>query len=585
MTTTRPPRRFRQLALHVARVLMFVVIVLLIHAQHTRLRIDQQNQPLAPIDIDPLTKFFPKAHVVSDEAGDHGQRAVLDSAGQSLGYVLQTAPGSDSIIGFSGPTNTLIAFDPKHRILGIKILSSGDTREHVSLVVEEESFMTRLKGLSWEEALEAEVDAVSGATLTSLAIQEGILQRLSEGQPSPRASRPTSLRFPDPLTLQDARAVFQSARGVERDEALTSLWHVKDDRGQEIGSILRTAPFADNVIGYQGPTETRIYFDDSGRTVGIALGKSYDNAEYVAYVREDEYFLTLFNNLLLKDLAKLDLEAAQVEGVSGATMTSMTVAQGLIIAAKQQQQALETVALPPPKLKPKPKSKPGWNWTLGDLGTTAVILAGLVIAFTSLRGKKIVRVGFQVLLIGYLGLVNGEMLSQAMLVGWAQDGVPWKNAGGLVLLTVAAFLVPITTRRNPYCSHLCPHGAAQQLLKNRLPWQLHLPAWLGKVFKLIPGLLLAGCVVVALRFLPFSLVDIEPFDAWVFRAAGWATITIAVVGLVASLFVPMAYCRYGCPTGALLNFFRFNSRSDIWSPSDWFAVLLVLLSLGLWITF
>ena len=58
--------------------------------------------------------------------------------------------------------------------------------------------------------------------------------------------------------------------------------------------------------------------------------------------------------------------------------------------------------------------------------------------------------------------------------------------------------------------------------------------------------------------LPVSLVDIEPFDAWVFRVAGWATITVAIVGLVASLFVPMAYCRYGCPTGALLKFLQVS---------------------------
>ena len=76
--------------------------------------------------------------------------------------------------------------------------------------------------------------------------------------------------------------------------------------------------------------------------------------------------------------------------------------------------------------------------------------------------------------------------------------------------------------------------------------------------------------------LPFSLVDIEPFDAWVFYVAGWATITIAVIGLVASLFVPMAYCRYGCPTGAVLGYLRFHSRSDRWTRRDWVALGLVL---------
>ena len=85
--------------------------------------------------------------------------------------------------------------------------------------------------------------------------------------------------------------------------------------------------------------------------------------------------------------------------------------------------------------------------------------------------------------------------------------------------------------------------------------------------------------------LPFSLVDLEPFDAWVYHAAGTATIAIAIIGLGASLFVPMAYCRYGCPTGALLNFIRFNSRSDVWSRTDWLATSLLLLAVTLRLTF
>ena len=88
-------------------------------------------------------------------------------------------------------------------------------------------------------------------------------------------------------------------------------------------------------------------------------------------------------------------------------------------------------------------------------------------------------------------------------------------------------------------------------------------------------MLLAWCVLVGMTTLGFSLVDIEPFDAYVFRIAGWATITVAVVGLAASLFVPMAYCRYGCPTGAVLQWLRFHTGSDRWSIRDWAALALL----------
>ena len=170
------------------------------------------------------------------------------------------------------------------------------------------------------------------------------------------------------------------------------------------------------------------------------------------------------------------------------------------------------------------------------------------------------------------------MLSQALLVGWAQHGVPWRTAGGLVLLTAAAFLIPLTTKRNLYCSHLCPHGALQQLVKRRLPWQPEVPKRLARALRLLPLALLAVCVAVPMTGAAFSLVDLEPFDAWVYSVAGWPTLTVAAVGLLASLFVPMAYCKYGCPTGAVLEYLRLHAKSDRWSPRDSAAVALVVLA-------
>ena len=65
----------------------------------------------------------------------------------------------------------------------------------------------------------------------------------------------------------------------------------------------------------------------------MAVAKSYDNEPYVTYVRDDAYFRSLFNGLELGELSELDLFEHGVEGVSGATMTSMAVADGLVLAA------------------------------------------------------------------------------------------------------------------------------------------------------------------------------------------------------------------------------------------------------------
>jgi polyferredoxin len=108
-----------------------------------------------------------------------------------------------------------------------------------------------------------------------------------------------------------------------------------------------------------------------------------------------------------------------------------------------------------------------------------------------------------------------------------------------------------------------------------------MPRLLERSLRLVPPLLLLVVVLVAMLHLKVSLVGIEPFDAFVFRIAGWATLIVAIVGLTASLFVPMAYCHYGCPTGAMLGFLRFNSGSGEFTRRDTYATLLAALALGI----
>ena len=97
----------------------------------------------------------------------------------------------------------------------------------------------------------------------------------------------------------------------------------------------------------------------------------------------------------------------------------------------------------------------------------------------------------------------------------------------------------------------------------------------------MPGALLVFTLVVALLALPFDLAGLEPFAAYVIRSAGIATLAVAGIGLAAAFFVPQAYCRFGCPTGALLNFVRARGATDSFSRRDAVALGLVALAVGL----
>lgn len=565
---THSPRsaRFRAWGLHVFRWALFAAIVWMVRDQHARHDARLQSSRLAALSVDQVRRFYPAAAALSEWNPEHGGQTVLDSDGWALGYVVRTSPQSDAIIGYSGPTNTLIAFDVQDRILGLQILRCGDTEDHVQAVLADRRFLESFNGQSWHEAAaRCDVDGVSGATLTSLAIVEGITRRL--GGP------PHSYRFPDPMTVQEVKAFLPPAARLTAWDQRPGLVRAEDAAGQLIGFAGRTSPAADDLIGFQGPTDTLFVMDAQQRVLGIAMRRSYDTVEYLEWVKDDKRFLARFNGKTLDELAALDLEAAGIEGVSGATMTSMAMAQALVRTAQAVRDAKPAV------------EAPRWTISARDLGTAAVVLGGLLLAFTGLRGHRLVRVAFQLLLIVYLGFINGDMVSQSLLVGWAQNGVAWRFAPGLVLLAAAAFLVPLATHRQVYCHHLCPHGAIQQLVRNLVPRRFRpatrLPRWLSRTLSLVPLALLVWVVIVALCQLPFNLAAIEPFDAYVWRVAGWATVTIALGGLAISLLVPMAYCRFGCPTGALLNYLRLQGAGDRLTRRDAAAVVLLALAVGL----
>ncbi len=458
-------------------------------------------------------------------------------ANAAPGSILTTSPQTDDIIGYTGPNNLRIALDPAGKIAGVELLTSGDTPTHVAEVQKADSFWKTFIG--WTPG--KKIEAVGGSTLTSLAMAEAVARRV--------AGRANSLRFPEPLTLDEVRVMFPKAATFSAEQKRPGWYAVRDASGSVIGFAVRTSPLSDNVRGYAGPTESLAAVTPDGRNVtAMRLRKSYDTPEYVARVRDDADALSALAKRTVAEWAALDFRKAGIEGVSGATQTSFAVAEGM-------RRRFSAEAMPAKKFPAR------------DAALLAIVLGAVVIAFTDLRGKKWVRIAWQAVLIGGFGLWFGQLLSLALLAGWARNGVPWQSA----LLAAMALLVPWGARRQIYCHHLCPHGAAQEWLGKFRALHLRVPTGLHRWLVRIPAALLAVTFALALAT-SFDLAKLEPFDAWVLRCAALASAIIALAGLAASVFVPQAYCHYGCPTGALLKFIRSPGSRDHFGARDWAAL-------------
>lgn len=523
----------------------------------------QAEADAGSLAVERIGDFFPAgASVTRLSLG--AWSGVRDASGVLLGTVSQTAPESDRVIGYSGSTNTLIARDASGKVLGLRVLRSGDTSDHLAEVVGERAFFKQFRGKTAEELRLLVPDAVSGATLTSSAIAEGVMRRLG-GEVG------ESLRFPEAITVEEVRALESRAfelKAMNKGGGFEAL----DNQGRVIAVVLRTAPETDTLVGYKGPSDTLILLDSKGEKVQrIALRKTYDTKRYVGYVTGDAYFMGLFNGKSMKELKDLDFEEAKIEGVSGATETSWSIAEGL---KKRAGRWVDDSGL-------LPSGWLDWRWRWQDWGHLVVMVSAFLMAFTGLRGRPWVRHAHHALLVGYGGFISGEMLSQGLMMGWAGAGSPWRSAPGLVVLLVVALLGPVVTRKALYCHHICPHGALQQLLAKRLRWQWspsrRVDGWLSRV----PFVLLGLIVFSAMLAWGVDLNALEPFDAYLFRVAGWGVILLAVGGLLWSMVTPLAYCRYGCPTGAVFKLLRVSGDGDLLGWRELVSGAVVLTAWGM----
>lgn len=503
--------------------------------------------------------FFPSATELRSSGADGAQ--LVYRSEEPMGRLLTTSPESDGIIGYSGPSNLLVALDAGGKVVGIKIISSGDTPSHVRHLQEYTPFWNSFLGWKPESDPLPKIEALSGSTLTSLAIAESLVKRAS--------GKGVSLRFPEPLSLSEVQGMFPAASSFLSDSPKAGWLEVMDSDQLRLGFVVRTSPASDTVTGYGGPTECLVAIaPDRERLLSLKIRKSYDTDEYVDRVREDVGYAKLLTRWKVSEWPGVDFEKEHIEGVAGATLTSYAVAEGL-------KRRFEGERAAGPKLGSglfPLKKKDGLLLllTVGALG----------MSFTSLRGKPKVRLLWQCIVVVGLGIYLGQFLSLSQLVGWSRAPFQWSQSPGIFALISVALLVPWSMRRQVYCHQICPHGTMQEWIGRFTKFHVRVPQKLHRVLSLVPGLTLCGAFLGALFVPGMDLAQWEPFDAWILGGSAGIALLIGAAGLLASLFVPQAYCHYGCPTGALLKFVRSSSSQERFGQKDRVAMVLLAVGVG-----
>lgn len=309
--------------------------------------------------------------------------------------------------------------------------------------------------------------------------------------------------------------------------------------------VVNTRVLAKDVQGYGGPVPLKIHIDKDGRLTAIEAEPNAESPSFFDRAKE------LFSRWQGKTID--EAMAEDVDAVSGATFSSKAiirnVQRGLAYAKQhgladggkgaQKESAERTVAT---------------GWTLGSIvALIAVLLGAVVPLFTNNRRLHLVQLVVNVVV---LGLWTGTFVSYTLFLRLFAGGVSLSAIGTLaapLLMLIVALLYPLAGRSGHYCAHVCPFGSAQELAGKLSRRKLRITPRVLSVLTALRNLLWGVLMALLLTGTCTAWIDYELFTAFIYSSASVWVIVLAVLFLVLSVWVPRPYCRFVCPTGALMK--------------------------------
>ncbi len=130
------------------------------------------------LDKEAAKQIFKSAETF-EKTGSECVFNVSDASGKMLGRVLYAKPDETSVAGFGGNLRVVVGISPDGKIAGIEL---GENYESAGFIerVRGEGFFKKWNGLSVEEAAKADVDTISGATMSTTAIKSMVALNLSK---------------------------------------------------------------------------------------------------------------------------------------------------------------------------------------------------------------------------------------------------------------------------------------------------------------------------------------------------------------------------------------------------------------------
>ena len=549
---------------------------------------------------------------------------VVDGTQHKQGIVLSSALQTSKFMGYNGSTPVFVYLDSDNKIHSVTGGANDETPGFYRRAAG--GILDKWNGLSVTEAIAQEVDVVSGATYTSQSLIDNLRTVLSVyektnqsryyeppiGWPCtialfvffavialivyrnqkgenlfniPETTNPILQRlfslllvflllasttittgrllghdWSNTVAADEGTQVAQTIT-VPTEEEMTALgledktliardsmsWTVVDKAQKKQGIVLSSALQTDKFMGYNGSTPIFIYLDTNNKIQSVVGGANDETPSF--YHRASGGILDKWNGLSVKEAI-----AQEVDVVSGATYTSQSLIDNLravlsVYSETDLSRHYEPVI--------------GWVRTIALF---IVFAFGLLVAY---RYKKIrwMRTLVLILNTAVTGFWCGQFLSFSILRGMVQNGTSLLLYLPTVVMLLLALIMPYVHKKNYYCLWVCPYGSLQELA-----WKLPLPkvkigAKAFKVMHKIRMSILAILIILLWLGVGMTVLDYEPFSAFIVVTAAPAVMILAGAFIVLGIFIPHPWCQCFCPVGAVLNLAEKTSKKKA-KPSN-----------------
>ena len=332
---------------------------------------------------------------------------------------------------------------------------------------------------------------------------------------------------------KDKRLLGEEVNELLNDKQKTEMEVQTEETLADGTRVINTTSIAKEVIGFGGRTPIKMYIKDNV----IEKIEALPNAETPSFFEEVEKsgLLSRWNGKKLEDAATLDIES-----VSGATYSADAIISNVRIASAYGA---------------KVKSG-GTNFFSGiglkDIIGLLVVFLGAFITLLKVKNKKLMTLQL-VLNVGVLGFWCGSFLSLTTFVSWAANGVNLSLSIVTIAMFVIILIMPLFNRKGSYCHIHCPMGSAQELLARTKVKKWKLKPQLNKRLNNLRYYVLTGLLFLMWIGVGFNLINYELFSAFIVSSASTVILVMTAIFLLLSLFIPRPYCRFVCPTGALLT--------------------------------